>query len=90
VSVMRPGGVIATLKGANPTGDALAREKGVRVERVFVQPNGEVLEKMADRLATGRLQLAISGTVPLAEASAAHAIVEKARGRGRIVLEVTR
>jgi NADPH:quinone reductase-like Zn-dependent oxidoreductase len=89
VSVMRPGGVIATLKGANPTGDALAREKGVRVERVFVQPNGEALEKIADRLATGRLQVAVSRTVPLAEASAAHAIVEKARGRGRIVLDVT-
>jgi len=90
VSVMRPGGVIATLKGADPTGEALAREKGVRVERVFVQPNGEALEKIADRLATGRLQVAVSGAVPLAEASAAHAVVEKARGRGRIVLDVTR
>jgi NADPH:quinone reductase-like Zn-dependent oxidoreductase len=90
VSVMRPGGVIATLKGADPAGEALAREKGVRVERVFVQPNGEALEKIADRLATGRLQVAVSGAVPLAEASAAHAIVERARGHGRIVLDVTR
>ena len=89
VSVMRPGGVIATLKGANPTGEALAREKGVRIERVFVQPNGEALEKIADRLATGRLQVAVSGAVPLAEASAAHAVVEEARGSGRIVLDVT-
>ena len=64
VSVMRPGGVIATLKGANPTGEALAREKGVRIERVFVQPDGEALEKIADRLATGRLQVAVSRGCP--------------------------
>jgi NADPH:quinone reductase-like Zn-dependent oxidoreductase len=89
VSVMRPGGVIATLKGADPAGEALAREKGVRVERVFVQPDGEALEKIADRLATGRLQVAVSDAVPLAEASAAHAVVERARGRVRIVLDVT-
>jgi NADPH:quinone reductase-like Zn-dependent oxidoreductase len=89
VRVMRPGGVIATLKGANPAGEALAREKGVRVERVFVQPNGEVLEKIADRLGTGKLKVAVSRTVPLAEVSAAHAIVERARGRDRIVLDVT-
>jgi NADPH:quinone reductase-like Zn-dependent oxidoreductase len=77
------------LRAANPAGEALAREEGVRVERVFVQPNGEALEKIADRLGTGKLKVAVSRTVPLAEVSAAHAIVERARGRGRIVLDVT-
>ena len=89
VGVVRPGGAIATLKGANAAGEAAARDKGVRVERVFVQPNGEVLERIAERLATGKLQIAVDRTVPLAEASTAHTLVDKARGRGRIVLDVT-
>jgi NADPH:quinone reductase-like Zn-dependent oxidoreductase len=51
VGVMRPGGVIATLKGANATGEAMAKAKGVRIERVYVKPDGDVLETIADRLA---------------------------------------
>jgi NADPH:quinone reductase-like Zn-dependent oxidoreductase len=90
VNVMRPGGVIATLKGASSAGEALATQKGVSVERVFVQPDGEILQEIAVRLATGALQIAVSRTLPLGEASAAHAIVEQAHGRGRIVLDVTR
>jgi NADPH:quinone reductase-like Zn-dependent oxidoreductase len=66
----------------------MGKAKGVRVERVYVQPNGDVLESIADRLATGRLKVAVSRTVPLAEASAALAVVERARGRDRIVLDV--
>jgi NADPH:quinone reductase-like Zn-dependent oxidoreductase len=88
VSVMRPGGVICTLKGADAAGEAAASEKGVRVERVFVQPDGEVLERIADRLARGRLQVADRRTVPLAEAAAAHVVVQRAGGRGRVVLDV--
>ena len=53
-----------------------------------MQPNGEVLERIAERLATGKLQIAVDRTVPLAEASAAHGLVERARGRGRIVLDI--
>jgi NADPH:quinone reductase-like Zn-dependent oxidoreductase len=89
VGVVRPGGAIATLKGANAAGEAAARDKGVRVERVFVQPNGEVLERIAERLATDKLRIAVDRTVPLAEASAAHVLVERGHGRGRIVLDIT-
>jgi hypothetical protein len=42
---MRLGGVIATLKGADAAGEAMAKAKGVRVERVYVQPDGELLER---------------------------------------------
>jgi NADPH:quinone reductase-like Zn-dependent oxidoreductase len=90
VGVVRAGGAIATLKGANAAGEAAARKKGVRVERVFVQPNGEVLERIAERLATGKLRISVDRTFPLAEASAAHSLVDSARGRGRIVLDATR
>jgi NADPH:quinone reductase-like Zn-dependent oxidoreductase len=89
VNVMRAGGVIATLKGANSAGEALAAKKGIRVERVFVQPDGAILEKIAARLASGALHVAVSRSQPLAEASAAHVAVEKAHGQNRIVLDVT-
>jgi len=89
VGVMRPGGIIATLKGADAAGEALAKAKRVRVERIFVQPDGEVLGQIGERLAAGRLRVAVGRILPLAEASAAHAVVERARGGERIVLDVT-
>jgi NADPH:quinone reductase-like Zn-dependent oxidoreductase len=90
VGVVRAGGAIATLKGANAAGEAAAKRKGVRVERVFVQPNGEVLERIAELLATGKLRISVDRTFSLAEASAAHSLIDTARGRGRIVLDATR
>jgi NADPH:quinone reductase-like Zn-dependent oxidoreductase len=53
VGVVRPGGAIVTLKGSHAAGEEAAAAKGVRVERVFVQPNAEVLEHIAARLASG-------------------------------------
>jgi len=89
LGVVRPGGAIATLKGADAAGEAAARNKHVRVERVFVRPNGEALDRVAERLATGSLRIAVDRVLPLAEARAAHAVVDGARGRGRSVLDVS-
>jgi NADPH:quinone reductase-like Zn-dependent oxidoreductase len=90
LGVVRPGGAIATLKGADAAGERAAAAKSIRVERIFVEPNGEVLEQVAGRLANGELRVTVGRPVPLAEASTAHALVERARGGERIVLDVTR
>jgi NADPH:quinone reductase-like Zn-dependent oxidoreductase len=89
LGVVRPGGVIATLKGADAAGERAAAANNIRVERIFVEPNGEVLERLAERLASGELRVAVGRTLPLAEAPAAHSLVERARGGERIVLDAT-
>jgi NADPH:quinone reductase-like Zn-dependent oxidoreductase len=89
LGVVRPGGAIATLKGADAAGERAAAARNIRVERIFVKPDGEVLEQVAGRLASGELRVAVGRTIPLAEASAAHSLVERARGGERIVLDAT-
>jgi NADPH:quinone reductase-like Zn-dependent oxidoreductase len=88
LGVIRPGGTIATLKGSHAAGEAAATAKSIRVERVFVEPNGTVLEGIAERLGTGRLTIDVDRVLPLKDAAAAHALVDRAKGRGRVVLDV--
>jgi NADPH:quinone reductase-like Zn-dependent oxidoreductase len=90
LGLVRSGGAIATLKGADAAGERAAAAKNIRVERIFVGPNGEVLGRLAERLASGELRVAVGRTVPLAEAAAAHSVVERARGGERVVLDATR
>jgi NADPH:quinone reductase-like Zn-dependent oxidoreductase len=90
LGVVRPGGAIATLKGTDAAGERAAAARNIRVERIFVEPDGEVLEQVAERLASGELRVAVGRTVSLAEATAAHSLVDRARGGERIVLDATR
>ena len=49
---------------------------------------GEILRRCGEWMTEGRLRVEVSRTFPLAEAAAAHRLVEEGHGRGKIVLEI--
>jgi len=62
-----------------------ARNPSVEVSRVFAQPDPSRLREFADDIRDGKFVLPISRRMPLREAGAAHALLEKGGG-GKIVL----
>ncbi|KHL25463.1 alcohol dehydrogenase [Croceibacterium mercuriale] len=65
--------------------DNAAKEAGVEVSRVFAQPDPSRLRAFADDLRDGTFTLPVSRHMPLSDAAAAHALLEKGGG-GKIVL----
>ncbi|HEX5120971.1 MAG TPA: NADP-dependent oxidoreductase [Pseudonocardiaceae bacterium] len=86
--VLRPGGVIVTLKGEQPGHRDHAAAAGARAAFTYVHPDGPVLDRIARLLADGSLRIAVDRTFPLADAAAAHALGEQGHVRGRLVLDV--
>lgn len=64
---------------------AAARNPAITVTRVFARPDASKIREFADDLRDGKWLLPISRRLPLAQASEAHALVEKG-GAGKIVL----
>jgi NADPH:quinone reductase-like Zn-dependent oxidoreductase len=83
--LVRGGGRIATTLGAADVG-ALA-DRGVRATNIMGAPTPEKLASLATLVGTGTLRIAIQGTFPLAEASAALRVFQ-AGTRGKLVLVV--
>lgn len=88
IGVLRPGGVIVTLKGEQPGYREHAAAGGVRAAFTYVHPDGPALDRMARLLADGSLRIAVDRAFPLADAAAAHALGEQGHVRGRLVLDV--
>jgi len=65
--------------------DASARNPTVEVSRVFGRPDPSKLREFADDVRDGKFLLPISRRLPLSDAAAVHALVEKG-GAGKIVL----
>ncbi|WP_067574637.1 NADP-dependent oxidoreductase [Nocardia acidivorans] len=61
-------------------------ERGITVHTVQQSPNGPRLAELAGLVDAGTLTLRVADTLPLAEAAAAHARLEKGGVRGRLVL----
>jgi len=89
VEVLRPGGIIVTLKGESPGHQDLVRAKGKRAGFTYVGPDGGVLGEVAALLAAKELTAVIDEVLPLADAATAHEIGERGHVRGRLVLDVT-
>jgi NADPH:quinone reductase-like Zn-dependent oxidoreductase len=88
IEVLRPGGIIVTLKGEAPGQRELARARGKRAGFTYVTPDGATLSEVATLIAAGRLRVTVDRVLPLSEAAAAHEIGERGHVRGRLVLDV--
>ncbi|HEX6352536.1 NADP-dependent oxidoreductase [Actinophytocola sp.] len=89
LEVVRPGGVIVTLKGKQQGYENALAERGVRDGYVYVTPDREALTEVTRYLAEGRLNIAIDRVLPLDDVVKAHTFGEQGHVRGRIVLEVS-
>jgi len=82
VGAVRDGGrFVAVVAPALP-----APERGVAVRLVRVQPDGRRLAELAGLLSGGALLTRVVRALPLAEAAAAHRLVEAGGIRGKVVL----
>lgn len=89
VRLLRPGGVLVTLRSAVDPGLAAAAERaGVRAVVLVVEPDRAGLTALLDLVRAGRLRVHVERTFPLEDAAAAHALGETGRTTGKLVLTV--
>ena len=67
---------------------ALGSVSAVRHRIVAVQPDGETLARVFERVADGSVRAVIHAVLPLRDAAKAHALLEKGSTHGKIVLRV--
>ena len=88
LDVLKPGGIIVTLKGDAPGQADLARSRGLRVAYTRVAPTGATLGEIAKQLADGRIRVGVEQVFLLEEAGAAHLAGERGHVQGRLVLDM--
>jgi NADPH2:quinone reductase len=86
VEAVRDEGRIVSV--AQPPTDARFRQRGIQPAYVFVRPNGEELEELAELVEDGQLAVHLHEVVPLEEAARAHELLEQGHVRGKVVLRV--
>src|SRR4029077_5670582 len=91
LSTLRQGGLLlAVADGASEDVKREAGKRRLRVAEPLVEPDGHALEKIAELVDSGDLEVTIDKVFPLEEAAAAHERLEKGGVKGKIVLEVDR
>ncbi|WP_225992124.1 NADP-dependent oxidoreductase [Actinomadura montaniterrae] len=87
---MRRGGTLVAIAGrAQPEDMAQqAAERGVRFEKLLVEPDFHAMTEIAELAASGRLRAEIDTVLPLEDAAKAHERGETGRVSGKIVLTV--
>jgi NADPH:quinone reductase-like Zn-dependent oxidoreductase len=83
---LREGGVLVTIANAPP--EAAARERGTRAELLVMSPSPDLLTRIGDLVADGRVRVEIARLLPLSEVRHAHELSESGHTRGKIVLTV--
>lgn len=86
LDVLRPGGLLIGASIDPGTDEQQAAARALRYVWVTAEPSGEVLERITERIETGRLRVTVQRTYPLAEAAAAHRAIEGKRTTGKIIL----
>ncbi|HEU4553356.1 MAG TPA: NADP-dependent oxidoreductase [Chitinophaga sp.] len=89
LDIIKPGGIMVSLPSMfkdDPQLLAKAREKGVRVQWMFVRPSGERMEHIANLMASGKLQVKVDAAYPLREVAKAHQALESHHIHGKVVL----
>jgi NADPH:quinone reductase-like Zn-dependent oxidoreductase len=86
VDAVRDGGRIVSV--AQPPADELFRQRGIQPVYVFVRPDGEQLEELAEMADDGRLSVHLDEVLPLEQAARAHELSEAGHVRGKLVLRV--
>lgn len=90
LEVIRPGGLYVIVPtGAWPGYAAAAEERGIRATGYRVVPDGEALATVGRLLDSGALQVYVDAVFDLADAAAAHAVLDRGHTRGKIVLRVS-
>ncbi|QGN35460.1 zinc-binding dehydrogenase [Microlunatus sp. Gsoil 973] len=83
---VRPGGRLITLQ--EPPDADLAAAAGVDAMFFIVDPHPEELQRLADQLASGDIEVPIAQTYPLAEGGEAYAARGRTQSPGKIILTV--
>ena len=86
--VLKRGGKLVSI--AQPPNEEESKRYGVKAEFLWLTPNGEQLEKLADLFDSGQLRPVIGETFALSEAGlrSAHALSETHHAKGKIVIRV--
>jgi NADPH2:quinone reductase len=79
---VRDGGAIVTVRGS----DTFDPGRGINKQRFLIHPDKPRLRELVDDVAAGRLRTRLARTLPLADAAAAHRLVEAGGLRGKVVL----
>lgn len=89
IDVLVPGGLLVTIVGRRDT-DLAARTEtaGRRFAGISVEPDYPGLQALADLAGAGKLRVHVQQTLPLAEAAAAHTILQRGGTTGKLVLTV--
>jgi NADPH:quinone reductase-like Zn-dependent oxidoreductase len=91
LNTLREGGLLlAVADGASEDVKREAGKRRLRVIEPLVEPDGHALEKIAELVDSGGLEVTIDEVFPLEQAAAAHERLEKGGVKGKIVLEVDR
>ena len=84
--VLKGGGMLVSTLGAPD--EAEASRRGVRSAGYMAQPNPAQLEEMAQLVESGKVEVKIQKTYPLAQAAEAQRAMETSHVQGKIVLTV--
>jgi NADPH:quinone reductase-like Zn-dependent oxidoreductase len=85
-SVLKPGGILVSV--VSPPPEERAQACGVRRAFVFIEPNAEILNQLADLVDTGSLRPIVGAEFALEDIAKAHAFSQTGRAVGKIVLYV--
>jgi NADPH:quinone reductase-like Zn-dependent oxidoreductase len=86
VDAVRDEGRIVSI--VQPPTDERFRARGIHPAYVFVRPDGEQLEELAELAESTQLVVHLHDVVPLEEAARAHQLLENGHVRGKVVLRV--
>lgn len=84
--VLKEGGCLVSI--AQPPDEAFAKEKNVKSGYVFMDPDGEQLEKIAKRIEKGEIRPVVGTVMKLEDIKEAHRLSETEHAKGKIVLRV--
>jgi NADPH2:quinone reductase len=84
--VVRKGGVLVSILAYQD--EQTLKAKGIQTNYVFVSPNREQLDKLAELFAAGKFKTHITAVFSLPEAAQAHDMIESRRTVGKIVLRI--
>jgi NADPH:quinone reductase-like Zn-dependent oxidoreductase len=86
--VLRPGGMLVSLRPVAPGIPEAAASQGVRARLLLVEHDHAGMTEIARLVEAGRLRPVIAATFPLAEAAKAHALGDTGHVAGKIVLVI--
>jgi NADPH:quinone reductase-like Zn-dependent oxidoreductase len=86
VDAVRDGGRLVSI--AQPPTDERFSRREIESTYVYVRPDGEQLEELAELAEAGRLVVELAEVLPLEQAARAHELSESGHVRGKLVLRV--